>query len=470
MPVPPLSNTFETALADATVITVANSDDGTAGDAFTTVSNSPTFSTAQAKSGTLAMRYDTTATYTQRYVDWQTLGSITGSVWLRFYMYSTAVPAGSFLRVVLFRTSAANCALLFVQTTTGVLQGANAAQAGGTSGTVAVALNQWVRIEMRVLPSTTAGEVEWWLYNDPEAAIGDFDDHVLITGQVLAANVDQVRLGGTTAAGPTSFVVWFDDVAVSSTGQIGPSEAVEGPQFVGAGSGVTIATGTSTVSKTACVEGDLMILQVYYDGTTGDWGIGSYVNLEDLTGSSGLTFVTTTPVGATANFSTFLGRATADGTCSVDLTVGASGEDLVCRLYEFSGVDDGATTADVLDNAEAAGNSGTSTTVAHAAHTTHGDNRLTFDLIGINAAQAITSFTGETGGDYTEAVAEYQGAGTVGTIGLQTASIPTANTLTGGTFTITSAAWGTWGASLVPFEVPVIEKQTFYASRRRSYR
>ena len=200
------------------------------------------------------------------------------------------------------------------------------------------------------------------------------------------------------------------------------------PAFIGAGSGVTIATGTSTVTKTSCTEGDLIILQVYYDGTSSDFGIGAYVNLEDLEGSSGLTSVTSTPVGATANFSVFMGRATADGTCHVDLTVGASGEDLVCRLYELSDVYGGTELADVLDNAEAAGNAGTSTTVAHATHTTHGDDRLVIELIGIDAAQALASFSGETGGDYT-LEAEYQGTGTVGTIGLQTASISTANTL-----------------------------------------
>ena len=225
MPAPPLTNTFETGLADTTAITIANSDDGSAGNAFNTVSgSSPAFSTTHAKSGSLAMRYDTTATYAQGYVDWQTLGSITGSVWFRFYLYSTAHPVTTAMRMVLFRTSAANCGLLFYNPT-GFLQGGNAAQAGGTAGTVAPALNQWVRIEVRILPSATVGEVEWWLYNTPEAVIGDFDDHVLITSQVLAANVDQVRLGGTTAVGPNSLVAWFDDMAVSSSGQIGPSGA-----------------------------------------------------------------------------------------------------------------------------------------------------------------------------------------------------------------------------------------------------
>ena len=245
------------------------------------------------------------------------------------------------------------------------------------------------------------------------------------------------------------------------------------PAYVGAGDGVTITTGSGTVEKTGCTAGNLLIAQVYDDGLSEDFTIGTYVNMEDLAGAAGLTSVTSTPVGITATFSVFFGRATANGTCSLDLTVGASGEDLVSRIYEFEEITDATTEAEVLDNAEAAGDSGTSTTVAHATHTTHGDNRLVIELIGIDATQAVTSFTGETGGDYT-LEAQYSGAeavdygdcdygegeygvgecAPVGTIALQTAPIPTANTLSGGTFTIASADWGTWGAALVP-GVPV---------------
>ena len=221
------------------------------------------------------------------------------------------------------------------------------------------------------------------------------------------------------------------------------------PAFLGAGPGVTITTGTGTVSKTGCTEGNLLVLQVYCDGLTDDWDIGNYVNTKTLAGASGLTFITNQVCGATATFSVFFGRATADGICSVDVIVGAAGEDLVCRMYEFSGITSVHTAARILDLAEAAGNAGTSTAVGHATHTTHGDDRLVIELNGINAAQAVSSFSGETGGDYTLET-EYQGSGTVGTIALQTALIPTVNTLAGGTFTITSAAWGTWGAALVP--------------------
>jgi hypothetical protein len=125
------------------------------------------------------------------------------------------------------RTSAAaNSAFLTINTGTNVLRSMNAAQSGvGSSGTVAITLSQWVRIEWRVVSSTTVGESEWWLYNTADAPIDSFDDHVATTGLVLGANTDGIRFGPTTANGPNSFVCWMDDVAVSTRGQIGPSLA-----------------------------------------------------------------------------------------------------------------------------------------------------------------------------------------------------------------------------------------------------
>lgn len=221
MPAPPLANTFESGQADTTVITTGNSAVG--GDAFSTVLASPTYSTTQEHSGTLSMNVNTTGTYTETNAQWTGFGSILTSVWFRFYLYATANP-GSNLRICGIRTNAANSAFVNLRTT-GIPQILNAAQAGSfCDGTVAITLNQWVRIEARILSSTTVGEAEYWLYNTPDAPITLFDDHVTSAAtQVLGANTDQVRFGAVTASGPASYVFWMDDVAVSTTGQIGPS-------------------------------------------------------------------------------------------------------------------------------------------------------------------------------------------------------------------------------------------------------
>ena len=225
MPAPPLTNNFETQIADGTVITTANSDDGTpsAGDAFSAITGSPTFSTTQAHLGTLSMRIDTTGTYAETHAAWTGLGSITTSVWFRAYVYLTAFPVATVLRLFTARTAAnANSGFLSM-TTAGKLQGLNAAQSGTgqTIATVAIALDQWVRIEWRVVSSATVGELEWWLYNNPEAPIGSYTDHQIGTGLVLGANTDGIRWGPSTVTGPANFVYYTDDVAVSTVAQIG---------------------------------------------------------------------------------------------------------------------------------------------------------------------------------------------------------------------------------------------------------
>lgn len=224
MPAPPILNTFESGQPDTTVITTANSG-GDAGTAFNAITASPTFSTTQAHSGTLAMRWDTTATFAQIHADWTGLGSITTSVWFRFYLYLTANFSGSAPRLIGVRTSTPGNSAFLSMSSTGQLNAMNAAQTGLGAGSVAVNLNAWVRIEFRVLSSTTVGEFEWWLYNTPEAPIDSFDETKLHTAQVLGANTDGVQWGPTTVTGPNSWVGFFDDVAVSRQEQIGPGNA-----------------------------------------------------------------------------------------------------------------------------------------------------------------------------------------------------------------------------------------------------
>jgi hypothetical protein len=231
MPALPLANTFESGQPDTTVITTGNSG-GAAGTAFNAVTGSPTFSTAQVKNGERSMRFDTTGTYAQTHCDWTALGSITTSVWIRFYLYLTANPVTTVPRMICIRTSGAANSVFLAMTTGGLLQVLNAAQAGAATGSVAVALNQWVRIEARFLSSTTVGEGEWWLYNNPDAGIDSPSDHNSATSMVNGANSDGIQWGPTTVTGPANFVGEIDDVAISSAGRIGTGAPPPVPSWV----------------------------------------------------------------------------------------------------------------------------------------------------------------------------------------------------------------------------------------------
>src|SRR5262249_39018220 len=151
--------------------------------------------------------------------------------------------------------------------------------------------------------------------------------------------------------------------------------------------------------------------------------------------------------------------------CSVDMTVGASGNDLFLRLYEFSGASLGVTAGAVLEPAvgAAVAEAATNTTVLDASVTTTARDRLALQFVGLASNQAVGDFTGETGGDWVEAVAEFSSAsGATATLQLQTSAIAGAGTIDGGTMTITSVAWGVLGIAILPNEIGLRSPQLDY--------
>lgn len=228
------------------------------------------------------------------------------------------------------------------------------------------------------------------------------------------------------------------------------------PAFVQAGAGVTATAGTTTVSITGCTAGNIVICHLLNDGTTYDRSNGTETNWQNLAGapSSHSVIIESTEVGApaTATHSAYIGRATANGTVSLDLVTGASGEDVFARMYEFSGVIGGTTLATTIENGGGiqADVADTDTSCTDSTVITNGLQRLALNFVSINASQATVAFTGQSGGTWIEAVSEFIGGGTVGTIQLQIASMPTAATIDGGSFAIASAAYGTIGTALIP--------------------
>ena len=130
------------------------------------------------------------------------------------------------------------------------------------------------------------------------------------------------------------------------------------------------------------------------------------------------------------------------------------GNDIYVRVYEFTNVSTGTTLATVIENSTA-GNAtngvDTSATASDTAVTTLGPDRLALNFVAVNDDNAISAFTGETGGDWTLAVAPYaESTGTDGAIGLQAATMATADTINGGTGSIVdSDAWGVVGFALI---------------------
>lgn len=235
------------------------------------------------------------------------------------------------------------------------------------------------------------------------------------------------------------------------------------PLFVGAGSGSFATTGTGTVSKTSCTAGNLVFIHLVTAGTSADWSaFPSVTNIEmpDGTADDLDAIQTDQNVGAPVSYShsLFIGRVMADGTCSADYTVGASGEDLFARLYEFSGEALGTTKATIIENggSDAVSTDGTGATVDAGDCVTNDVDRLACSFVAIDVNRSIGDFSGESGGDWTEAVAEYaEAGGAKATLQLQTASIAVAGTITGGSAAITSSGWGIFTLAIIPAPAPV---------------
>lgn len=252
------------------------------------------------------------------------------------------------------------------------------------------------------------------------------------------------------AGGPTS-------VNVSDTGTGSDTASLPGttPLFVQASAGTALLTGTTTVSLAGCGAGNLIIAAIVERGVSGDFvGPANPVNINRLDGVAGLTGAASNRgIGTNSQGFIYAGRAAAGGTVSFDITVGASGNDLFIVLYEFSGVVAGATVNDVFENGgvQFAGDAATNTTVLDNAVITNGSNRLALQFVWLVSNQAVGSFTGESGGDWTEAVAEFaSSSGATVTMQLQKAPMAAAGTIDGGSLTVSSVGWGTLGTALIP--------------------
>lgn len=223
------------------------------------------------------------------------------------------------------------------------------------------------------------------------------------------------------------------------------------PQFVGAGAGAErLTTGSFTVSKTGCTAGNLIIMHLHVLGATGDWGGTGPTNVEALDGTDNDDTVLRTG----GEFLIACGRVMTSGTCSWALSVGASGEDVAARMYEFSGAALGSLLADVFENGLGTSDTASANDANPSAAPvdTNGSDRLALNFLALESAQAVDSFTNETTVNWEEAVPEY--VGSTLTLQLQTTTVPSAAVFQEGNDPIgVSTVWLSIATALIPAPV-----------------
>ena len=207
------------------------------------------------------------------------------------------------------------------------------------------------------------------------------------------------------------------------------------PVFDSAGAGSATETSGAShdiVCPATVAAGDLLVAHLFYEGLTvaptgpGGWTLIDPSGPRSAADSSARTWV----YGKIAD-------GTEDGT-TVGFGSPANANARFGRIYRFTGV-----RSDTVGNVVGGWGfgSGAVAQIADTGVTTPEADCLAVNLVGVLDDNAVASFTGETGGDWTEAIAEFTQLATTPDccLQVQTATMAAAGTVTGGAQTMAAA-------------------------------
>lgn len=210
------------------------------------------------------------------------------------------------------------------------------------------------------------------------------------------------------------------------------------PAFISAGAGTSAAPPGATMSPAfpaSIVAGDLLILHAAMSDTVGG----------TVTTPAGWTSIGAFPGGAqvTKQWAFFkIADGSESGTLAVTCSADTAGG---MRIYRFSS----GTGAEAAAGTRTAASS---TSMPAQNLTTLGNNRLAVQLFAAWTNTTIGDITGESGTDYTEAVAEFASATGPILMSVQTGQVPTPTAITGGTATLGAASVqrDSYGFAIIP--------------------
>lgn len=230
-------NSFDSATrSDGDDLTTANSGDTGNGDAMTVTVGTGSTVKHSASNSRFGFGARISIPGTGALATWigkTDLTARTAETWFRFYVrkeFAASSMVGTWFD--LFRVVASDgssrCAVLRLSTGD-IVDGRDAADASAAASTNSVAMGTGlVRFEVRVLPGTTGGQLEWWMYKtDPQGAVGTHDDTGVNNSAALAASTAGFRAG--VVATPTNLAglsFAYDDIVIADSGPIGPATTV----------------------------------------------------------------------------------------------------------------------------------------------------------------------------------------------------------------------------------------------------
>jgi hypothetical protein len=229
MSAPPLVNTFAGG-TDTVDISPANSG-GTSGDALDTVTVGTgvtiKYSATQKRPNSgFSANVIQPATGVTSYMLYSGFASLTTSVYFRMYIYQSLNNVSTAYWGIRNNLDAA-CAFVYMNSSGRITFQNAAGGAIATASNVSLPTNQWFRLELRVLPSTTVGEIEYRVFLGSNIEGSVPDDSTVNTGQILAANIGGVRQGigitsGLAGSGQNAYVANLGVSAVDWVGAYNP--------------------------------------------------------------------------------------------------------------------------------------------------------------------------------------------------------------------------------------------------------
>jgi len=286
--------------------------------------------------------------------------------------------------------------------------------------------DDYVRVEWRV--GTSGG---WTLIEDYYSNVWAQNAYSF---PASADDRNPIQIRFTVMANSPYDYGYIDDVLVTGT-PLPPHVT-----FVSAGTGSGSTNGNPTPGYPAGLQAnDLILLQV---------------TVRDPSSTP------TTPTGFTLLYgpdSTGTGRqwiyykfSTGTESGTITVTIGGSATKMA-RMYAFRNVALSSFTEDPDFG------SGTDSSIEARSVTTTGNGRLAVSFVFVNNDNSVGSFTGESGGDWQEAVNEFtynpSGSSNDGCIQLQTATMASAGTISGGSYDMgyyNSDPWGVRAFALKP--------------------
>lgn len=266
-------NTYETGLASGTALTVANSDDNGAGDAFAAVSGgTQQFATANVLFGTRSVTVAAAAS-TAAYHAWQSLVDASPAFTFDAYFYMPSVPVTNDQVLCAFYRGATGVAPCLIRTNGSIRLTSDAG--GGTSiiASAAGIFNAagWYRVSIWGTANGASGNLHMraWSVNPTTFAETElFTQLDSTTANLGTGNVDAIRIGRSVGFGPA--YTWTFNVVRGRGGAATPftAFAFNTPPVVDAGPDRTVEP-WSTVTLAATVSDDGLITSRQWTQTGG---------------------------------------------------------------------------------------------------------------------------------------------------------------------------------------------------------